>query len=506
MTKLFRNKFMKLLNILVMYTSLGFITSYIYYFNTLMKEIKNGWNFEFLIPIAVVILFIFSFIMYLKTIGRRNRKNLIGKVVFNLYDRIYTEIQLVILFFTSYLFFEVLYNDIWRDVINYLSDMFNANLFIGIYKYYNFDLIVASIICIYLISCPFGSLVKHIKNHTFFTNTLLYNICLWIDKLVNHITRYKIYKKQLSAKVITLFILALIPVIGWIMLLVLGFKWKNEVAYDIEILKEVSKKIKNGDYDVSINNLHSDPAIDTGMNLIEIKNEIDNIVEEKVRDEKAKVDMILNASFDLRNPLESILENVSVLENDAVLADKHKKSIEIIRNRAERLKILSNEINTGFSKEKLKEDTVNLEPVEIFSFLTKGLSEIEQEMKKSNLKIKLNIKKAKIVVAADPNLLWRSFENLIKDVFKYAEHGTNVYISMDEENGYGIVSIRNTIKDEIKEQMKITNDEFKDRYLSDMSKRTSLVMAKKLTEKQNGYLDIKIKDDTFTAGIILKLA
>ena len=222
-----------------------------------------------------------------------------------------------------------------NSVIN--LSIFNTNLFIGIYKYYNFDLVVASIICIYLISCPFGSLVKHIKNHTFFTNTLLYNICLWIDKFVNHITRYKIYKKQLSAKVITLFILALIPVIGWIMLLVLGFKWKNEVAYDIEILKEVSKKIKNGDYDVSINNLHSDPAIDTGMNLIEIKNEIDNIVEEKVRDEKAKVDMILNASFDLRNPLESILENVSVLENDAVLADKHKKSIEIILQDSEKL-------------------------------------------------------------------------------------------------------------------------------------------------------------------------
>ena len=42
------------------------------------------------------------------------------------------------------------------------------------------------------------------------------------------------------------------------------------------------------------------------------------------------------------------------------------------------------------------------------------------------------------------------FENVIKDVFKHGQKGTNVFISIEEENGYGIVSVRNEIKDELK--------------------------------------------------------
>lgn len=504
MTKFFRNKFIKLINVLVLFASGAIITSFAYNYELLFEEINKGFDYELLIPIGVVILLIFSFIMYIKTIGRRNRKNLLGKVVFNLFDKLYTEIHLALMLLGIYLFNYVLLNESWLYLDKYLYQYLHLDLID--YKYYNFDLIIVSFICIYIIMCPVGSLIKHIKNNSFFTNTLLYNICLWIDSLVCYMTRYKIYKRQLSAKVITLFILALIPVIGWIMLLVLGFKWKNEIAYDMEILKNVSKKIKNGDYDVSITTLHSDVAIDTGMNLLEIKNEIDNIVEEKVRDEKIKVDMILNASFDLKNPLESILENVAMLENDNAISDKHKKSIEIIRNRAERLKTLSNEINGGLSKEKIKQDPVTLKPIDVFTFLAKGLSEIEREMKKSNLMIKLNIKKSKIVAIADENLLWRSFENLIKDVFKYAQSGTNVFISIEEDNGYGIVSIRNEIKEELKDKLNISSEEFINTYLSDMSRRASLVVAKNMIEKQGGKLDINLRDGSFIASIILKLA
>ena len=504
MTKLFRNKFMKLLNILVMFASSAFITSFIYYYEILFKEFNKGFTWEHLIPIGIVVLFVFSLIMYIKSTGRRNRKNLVGKVVFNLFDHLYTEFHIALMLGGLWLFNYCFENEIWLEFDKMLYKTLNID-FIG-YRYYNFDLIIISFICIWLIMCPVGSLIKHIKNNSFFTNTLLYNICLWIDSLVNYITRYNNFKRQLSAKVIVLFILALIPVIGWIMLLVLGFKWKNEIAYDMEILKDVSKKIKNGDYDVSITKLHSDEAIDTGMNLIEIKNEIDNIVEEKVRDEKTKVDMILNASFDLKNPLESILENVEILEKDPQLSSTNKKSIEIIRNRAERLKTLSNEINGGLSKEKIKQDPVVLKQIDVFTFLAKGLSEIEREMKKSNLMIKLNIKKSKIVAIADENLLWRSFENLIKDVFKYAERGTNVFISIEEDNGYGIVSIRNEIKNDLKDQLKISDEEFKNTYLCDPNKRTSLVVAKNLIEKQGGKLDIKLRDGSFMASIILKLA
>ncbi len=471
----------------------------------MLSEFSKGFDPMLLIPIGIVILFGFTLSIYFRTVGRRARKCFDGQIIFNIYDKLYTEFQIVILGGAIYALVLTLTNNA-EMLMTKISNLIGYDITIPSYKYYNFNLIVLSFVCFYLIMCPIGSLTKHIKNKTFFKNTLLYNICLWIDKLVNHNTKYKTYRQKLGTRVITLFILAIIPVIGWIMILVLGMRWKNEVASDSEAIKEATRKIKNGDYDVTIDGLKSDVAIDTGMNLVEIKNNINNIVEEKVRDEKAKVEMILNASFDLKNPLESILENVEILEKDPALSTNNKRSIEIIRSRAERLKVLSNEINNGTSKGKLKQENLNLQTVDIFSLLAKGLSEIEKEMQKSNLKIKLNIKKSKIVVVADESLLWRAFENLIKDVFQYAQKGTNVFISIDEQNGCGIISIRNEIKDELKESLKISSEQFKQIYLSDNSKRSSLMVSKNLIEKQGGALDVKLVDGSFIASLILKLA
>ena len=146
----------------------------------------------------------------------------------------------------------------------------------------------------------------------------------------------------------------------------------------------------------------------------------------------------------------------------------------------------------------------SLHKVDIFSFLAKGLSEIEQEMKKANMHIKLAIKKSKIIVLADKNLLWRAFENLIKDVFKHGKENSNVYISIDENEGYGILSIRNEIRDEDSEISSLTSEKFFEKYLADENKITSLVMAKKMTEKQNAIFDISIEDKCFISKISMK--
>lgn len=505
MTNFLKHRLVKFINFFILIISTGFLVSMIDNYSKLLHEFSNEFDYEDLIPIGIIMAFILSFIIYIATLGRRANKLHHGKIVLNIYDKIYTEFQVLIFLgfaqFAIYLF---------RDINAYLfiqkvAETLHVYLNFGLYKFYDFNLVVAFSFCMMLILFPTGSMVKHIKNKSLFTNTLIYNMCLWIDLLVCKISKNKTNREQFRNRLITIFILALIPVIGWIMILVLGTKWNNELASDLNNIKNTTRRIFRDEYDV----VPSETYLETSKEIIDdlsvIKNNINNMVEEKVKDEKEKIQMILDASFDLKNPLESILENVKILEKDPELSTKNKKCIEIIKSRSERLNQLSLEINCTKPKNKKEEITnVNLKEVDIFSFLAKGLSEIEQEMKKSNMNIKLNIKKAKIAVSADENLLWRAFENLIKDVFKHGQKGTNVFISIEEDKGFGIISIRNEIKDEDKARMQITDDEFKYMYLNDLDRRSSLSVTKSLMEKQNGMVDIKIKENNFIAYLILK--
>ncbi|MCQ2749774.1 MAG: HAMP domain-containing histidine kinase [Clostridia bacterium] len=269
-------------------------------------------------------------------------------------------------------------------------------------------------------------------------------------------------------------------------------------------MKFASSKVKNGEYDIDIEQIEDKDIYSIACDIAAISESIDDVVSNKVHDEKEKMKLVLNASHDLTNPLESIIETATLIEENVDNKPVLKKHLETLKRRVERLQTLSDEIKTGNKKGKIEKELVNVKEVDVFSFLTKGLSEIEQEMKKSNLSIKLNLAKSKIKVEADENLLWRAFENLIKDVFKHAKKGTNVFIKIAEKDGCGLISIINEINEEDLDKMKISNEEFEKEYLSDPLNKTSLNIAKELVEKQGGALKVRINNNTFEAIIMLK--
>ena len=198
-----------------------------------------------------------------------------------------------------------------NEVFDLIESHLGLELNIQTYLMYDFKEIILASLGVLIISFPVGTIIKRIKCKTLFTNTIIYSICLLIDSAINHSTKNKNIYDQIKARMITLFILALIPILGWIIFAVLATKWNFRISYDLELLKNGTNKIKSGDYDVSFDGLHTNVSKEIATNLNEVKNNINNIVDEKVKDEKSKIKLILDASYDLKNPLESIIENIN---------------------------------------------------------------------------------------------------------------------------------------------------------------------------------------------------
>lgn len=503
MNKFFKCTIMKIIYFFTTMLSFGILVGYFNKYKILecLKDNINfsqmyGWS-TIAFGITIIVLFIISILMTIITAGRSNNElneDSEYKITFNIVDHIYTEILFTgMLYVTVYYAILIGFTNKYNNYIE--SKIFDANIII----------IVISIVYMAVFLMLFIPVIKHLKNHSLLKNTLIYDICSGIENVYKKIIDGKTFRKRMNVNLIILFTLTFIPIIGWGLAIILAMKWKHDLACDIEDLMIASNKLKEGTYEIDVDEIDDKDLFEIGNNLKEIKDNIDEVVLEKVKDEKEKIEIILNASYDLKNPLESIIENLKLLEENISDEKLAKKYIDIIKHRAERLENLKNEIDVSSKNEKLDSIQVNLENVDVFPFLTKGLSEIEQEMKKSNMSIKLNIKKSKLLAIADKNLLWRAFENLIKDIFKHGKHNTNVYISIAEKDNVGIISLRNEINDELKEELNITSKEFKDKYLSDMSKKTSLVVAKNLLEKQGNMLEVRLQEGIFEAIIFLRL-
>lgn len=503
MKKFFRNVFVKMLVWLLTVASFSWGMFSLSYYETLTLKSKFDITREsYWMPIvSFVLFFLFIIILFINTgyVNKKKEKKQKGKISYARDNNIIQFGEDNIVHFNTW---DNIYSEIFMLTSAYLTIAYGIAVKTG---FESPRLILgASIIFMALFLTLVLPMIKHQKDHSFIKATLLYDIGSGIEIIYDNICEDKNFRERLTVKTIIVFGLCIIPVLGWLLALIIVLKWKDDLACDVDDLKFASSKVKNGEYDIDITQIVDKDLYSIANDIADISESIDNVVEEKVKDEKDKMKLVLNASHDLSNPLESIIETAKMIEENANNEQVLKKHLETLKRRVERLQTLNDEIKTGNKKGKIEKELVSVTKVDVSSFLIKGLSEIEQEMKKSHLAIKLNLAKSKINVEADENLLWRAFENLIKDVFKHAKPNTNVFIKIAEKEGCGLISIINEIKEEDVVKMKLTSDEFEKKYLSDPLNKTSLNTAKELIEEQGGALKVRINNNSFEAIIMLK--
>ena len=239
--------------------------------------------------------------------------------------------------------------------------------------------------------------------------------------------------------------------------------------------------------------------------LNNINDGLQEAINEKMKSEHFKTELITNVSHDIKTPLTSIINYVDLIKKEEIENEKLCEYIDVLDRQSARLKKLVEDLVEA-SKASSGNLTVNLAPCNITVLLNQALGEFSEKLEKANLVPILKTDDDGIAVLADGRHLWRVFDNLLSNVCKYGLEGTRVYIDVKTEKNGVLVTFRNISK----YQLNVSSEELLERFVrGDKSRHTEghglgLSIAKSLMEIQGGSLDISVDGDLFKVTVKIK--
>ncbi|SDZ17865.1 hypothetical protein SAMN05660462_02116 [Proteiniborus ethanoligenes] len=280
------------------------------------------------------------------------------------------------------------------------------------------------------------------------------------------------------------------------------------------VIKHVSQlnKIIIGAEEISSGNLNYAIEENVKGHLSRLANNINNMgagykksVENQLKSERLKTELITNVSHDLKTPLTSIINYIDLLKKEDVSEEEAKDYIEILDRKSQRLKTLIDDL---FEASKMTSGSIelNIERLDVVALLKQSLAEYDERIKGSSLDFIMNIPEQNVYANLDGKKTWRVFENLINNILKYSMDNTRVYIDIEENTNYAIVTMKNISS----HQLDFDSKELFERFIRGDKSRTTegsglgLAIAKSIVELQDGRLDIEIDGDLFKAIVYFK--
>lgn len=364
-----------------------------------------------------------------------------------------------------------------------------------------------------------GTLLKRIKVHTFFKNSVTYRILKWLVQKYKNVKNTISSNKNLGGK-IALYFIGIVTVSILIGLIFKEFGILLDIVFWIwcyyKIMKEVDKfkqihdateKIYKGDTDIKLDeSLYTGVLKELAIYINDIAGGFSNAIKESLKSERLKTELITNVSHDIKTPLTSIINYVDLLKQENIQNEKAKEYIEVLDNKSQRLKKLIEDLVEA-SKASSGNIKINKEVLNVKELLNQVTGEFEDKFNSRCLNIISKLPEETVYIKADSRYLYRVLENTYSNVAKYAEENTRVYIDciLEEKNTVAIY-VKNISKDELN----ISADELMQRFVrGDKSRNTEgsglgLSIAKSLTELQDGTFNIYLDGDLFKVAIKFK--
>ena len=223
-----------------------------------------------------------------------------------------------------------------------------------------------------------------------------------------------------------------------------------------------------------------------------------NAIEQSLKSERLKTELITNVSHDIKTPLTSIINYVDLLKKEDINDAKIEQYIAILDKKSQRLKKLIEDLVEA-SKVSSGNVKLNIERINLKELLNQAIGEFEDRFQKKNLKIDLDIPKTDIIIEADNRYMYRIIDNLFSNISKYAMENTRVYIRLQKSDKFIEVEMKNISAT----RLNISADELMQRFVrGDKSRYTEgsglgLSIAESLTEMQGGSFKISIDGDLF---------
>lgn len=289
-------------------------------------------------------------------------------------------------------------------------------------------------------------------------------------------------------------------------LIVLILFWKTVIALD-EIMTAVSK-MRQGDLNYPLKTEKMPrPLRKFGEDVVDMQDGMRTAVDEAIKGEHMKTELITNVSHDLKTPLTAIVNYVDLLKKCDISDVTAQEYIGVLEEKSERLKHLIEDLVEA-SKATTGNLKLNFIKVNLYELAMQAVGENEDALEAAGLDVRLNTPEKEPILYADSQKTWRIIDNLISNVKKYALAGTRVYIEVSEDNGYGVFSIKNVSRD----PLDVPVEQLTQRFVrGDASRSTEgsglgLSIAQSLCELQKGTLAVSMDGDLFKVTVHLPLA
>ncbi|KGM95523.1 histidine kinase [Clostridium novyi A str. 4552] len=263
---------------------------------------------------------------------------------------------------------------------------------------------------------------------------------------------------------------------------------------------EGTKRMTEGDLNFTIDVKGKGILVELANNINNIKEGYNKAVDEEIKSQKFKSELITNVSHDLKTPLTSIINYIKLLQQEDISREEIDGYIGVLDRKSERLKTLIEDL---FEASKVSTGAVelNIERLDVVSLLKQSLGEFSERIENSSLNFRINLPSNPIYCNLDGKKTWRLFENLIGNILKYSQENTRVYIDLQQQNDEVIITMKNISAYE----MNFESDELFERFKrGDESRSTEgsglgLAIANSIAELLDGRLDIEIDGDLFKA-------
>lgn len=273
-------------------------------------------------------------------------------------------------------------------------------------------------------------------------------------------------------------------------------KW-NMIRLQYTELLQTTEEMASGDTKVTYN---GKPGIfrELQEKLARVQAGFDTAVQEEVKSQRMKSELITNVSHDLKTPLTAIITYVDLLKNENITAEERQEYVQVLEAKAARLKTLIEDL---FEVSKANSGNIKLNPQELdlVQLIQEVQLNLEDRIMQSGIQFKLSAPEEKVLVCLDGQKTCRIFENLFVNITKYGLYGSRAFVDVERLSE----KVRVTIKNVSATEITYASDEIMERFTrGDASRNTEgsglgLAIVKSFVEAQGGTVEIQLDGDLF---------